>query len=237
MQNILFLDIEKNPRNNEVDYGATFMGKELHERNSNKLEHWIRESKYICGHNILNHDIPELKKKLGNQIFHEKKFIDTLLWSPLLFVKRPNHKLTKGYRIVNASEVNNPLSDCKLTEDYLIQELNRFNGLSIEEKSFYYSLLKNEPSFNVLFEFAGFDSSKSIDLSVGELFGNTICSNIDLAYFQTEFPIELAYVFTLLKLGDEDAVLPPWVRYEYPEAENILNTLRFESCENKDCHY
>jgi ATP-dependent DNA helicase RecQ len=237
MHNILFLDIESHPNKKKVDYGATFKGQELHESHTGKLEQWIKEAEYICGHNILNHDIPELKKKLGNQIFAEKKYIDTLLWSPLLFVKRPNHKLTKGYRIVNGSEVNNPLSDCKLTEDYLAQELNRFNDLDDTEQSVYYSLLKNKPSFNVFFEFAGFDSSKSIDIRIGDLLGEGICSDVDLGYYMDQYPIEFAYVFTLLKLGDEDAVLPQWVRYEYPEVENILNKIRFESCDNTNCHY
>lgn len=79
------------------------------------------------------------------------------MWSPILFVKRPNHKLIKGYRIVNESEVNNPLSDCKLTENYLVKELNRFNELSAEEQSVYYSLLRDNLSFNTLFELAQFD--------------------------------------------------------------------------------
>ncbi|WP_308993910.1 RecQ family ATP-dependent DNA helicase [Mariniflexile litorale] len=237
MQNILFIDIETNPKKNRVDYGATFKGQELHERNLSKLEQWIRETKYICGHNILNHDIPELKNKLGDQIFSDKKYIDTLLWSPLLFVKRPNHKLTKGYRIVNASEVNNPLSDCKLTENYLVQELNRFNELDVKEKSVYYNLLKNNASFNVFFELAGFDNSKIVEIGVGDLLVEHICSNVDLDYYQKQSPIGLAYVFTLLKLGDEDAVLPSWVRHEYPDAEKILNEIRFESCNNVNCHY
>ena len=237
MQNILFLDIETNPHNKRVDYGATFKGQELHESNTVKLEQWIKEAKYICGHNILNHDIPELKKKLGNQIFEDKRYIDTLLWSPLLFVKRPNHKLTKGYRIVNASEVNNPLSDCKLTEDYLVQELNRFNDIDRKEKSIFYSLLKNESSFNVFFELARFDESKTVDTSLVDLLGKDICSNVDLDYYMNQYPVGLAYVFTLLKLGDVDAVLPQWVRHEYPEAEKILNEIRFESCDNTECHY
>ena len=99
MQSILFLDIETNPKSKWVDYGAIFKGQELHERNTGKLEQWIKEARYICGHNILKHDIPELKKKLGHEIFADKKYIDTLLWSPLLFVKRPNHKLTKGIEL------------------------------------------------------------------------------------------------------------------------------------------
>ncbi|MCM5664010.1 RecQ family ATP-dependent DNA helicase [Galbibacter mesophilus] len=237
MQNILFLDIEVNPKTHKIDYGATFKGQELHERNSKRLEQWIREANYVCGHNIIKHDIPELKKKLGDEIFEGKRLIDTLLWSPILFVKRPNHKLTKGYRIVNESEINNPLSDCKLTEDYLIKELNRFNELSIEERSVYYDLLKDKPSFNTFFEMAGFGESKLIEKQIRKLIGDKICSTVDLNYYKDRYPEALAYVFTLLRLGDEDAVLPPWVRYEYPESEKIMNEIRFESCNDKNCAY
>jgi len=237
MHNILFLDIEVNPKTDTIDYGATFKGQELHERNSNRLEQWIKEAKYICGHNIIKYDVPKLKSRLGEEIFIGKKFIDTLLWSPILFVNRPNHKLTKGYRIVNASEANNPLSDCKLTEDYLIKELNRFNGLRIEERSIYYHLLQNNPSFNTFFEMAGFDGSKSVHTPIGQLIGAQICSNVDLENYSRQFPIGMAYVFTLLKLGDNDAVLPPWVRHEYPEAERILNEIRFKTCNDASCEY
>lgn len=237
MNSILFLDIETNPKSKSVDYGAIFNGQELHERHTRKLEQWIKEAKYICGHNILNHDIPELKKKLGDEIFINKKYIDTLLWSPILFVKRPNHKLTKGYRIVNPSEVNNPLSDCKLTEDYLIKELNRFNELSNIEKRIYYKLLKNESSFNTFFELAGFNDPNAVESNIKEVLDGEICSNIDLDAYAKDLPIALAYVFTLLKLGDTDAVLPPWVRHEFPEADKILSDIRFESCNDQSCHY
>lgn len=237
MNNILFLDIETNPKSKSVDYGAIFNGQELHERNTRKLEQWIKAAKYICGHNILNHDIPELKKKLGDQIFINKKYIDTLLWSPILFVKRPNHKLTKGYRIVNPSEVNNPLSDCKLTEAYLIKELNRFNELSSVEKHIYYKLLKNESSFNTFFELAGFNGPNAVESNLKDVLDGEMCSNIDLDDYAKDYPIALAYVFTLLKLGDNDAVLPPWVRHEFPEADKILSDIRFESCNDQSCHY
>ncbi len=237
MQGILFLDIETNPRNNSVDYGAVFNAKELHERNTNKLELWIKEAEYICGHNIIKHDIPELKRKLGQTIFENKKYIDTLLWSPLLFVKRPNHKLTKGYRIVNPSEVNNPLSDCKLTQDYLVKELNRFNALTKVQQSIYYQLLGNQPDFKVFFKLANFNASDAIDVKLKEVLKNQICTRIDLEHYTHKYPVGLAYVFTLLIVGDEDAVLPPWVKHEYPEAERILNEIRFNSCHDTSCHY
>lgn len=237
MQNILFLDIETNPKSKRVDYGAIYNGQELHERHTKKLKQWIKEAPLICGHNILKHDIPELKKTLGEEIFREKKFIDTLLWSPLLFVKRPNHKLTKGYRIVNPSEVNNPLSDCKLTEDYLIKELNHFNTLSKVEKTVYYQLLRDHSYFNTFFKLAEFNASNLVDTSIQDLLKGEICRNVDLDYFANKYPVGLAYVFTLLKVGDKDAVLPPWVKHEYPEAEQILNEIRFDTCSDTTCHY
>jgi len=237
MNSILFLDIETNPKSKSVDYGAIFNGQELHERHTRKLEQWIKEAKYICGHNILNHDIPELKKKLGDESFSNKKYIDTLLWSPILFVKRPNHKLTKGYRIVNPSEVNNPLSDCKLTEAYLIKELNRFNELSVIEKRIYYKLLKNESRFNTFFELAGFNDPKADESNLNDVLDGEMCSNINLEAYAKDDPVALAYVFTLLKLGDNDAVLPPWVRHEFPDADTILSDIRFESCNDPSCHY
>lgn len=237
MQNILFLDLETNPKSKSVDYGAIYNGQELHERHTRKLEQWIKAAQYICGHNIQKHDIPELKKTLGEEIFKDKKYIDTLLWSPLLFVKRPNHKLTKGYRIVNPSEVNNPLSDCKLTEEYLIKELNRFNALSIEEKSVYYNLLADHPHFNTFFKLANFKAFDAIEVDLSEVLKGEICTSIDLKYYANQHPVGLAYVFTLLKVGDKDAVLPPWVKHEYPEAEDILNEIRFEGCSDSSCVY
>ncbi|EAS19378.1 putative ATP-dependent DNA helicase [Flavobacteria bacterium BBFL7] len=237
MKDILFLDIETNPKSKSVDYGAVFNGQELHARNTAKLEQWIKEATYICGHNIIAHDIPELKKQLGDSIFQNKKYVDTLLWSPLLFVKRPNHKLTKGYRIINPSEVNNPLSDCKLTEDYLIKELNRFNDLSDPEKSVYYKLLKDQSSFNAFFDLVGFSDNDVEKTSIDELLRKTVCCNIQLERFSEKNSVELSYVFTLLKLGDKDAVLPPWVQHKFPEAERILNQIRFNACDDTNCSY
>ena len=61
MQNILFIDIETNPKSKSVDYGAVFNGKELHERNIVKLEQWVKAAKYICG---LDKILKEEKKNI-----------------------------------------------------------------------------------------------------------------------------------------------------------------------------
>src|SRR5690606_22818474 len=108
---------------------------------------------------------------------------------------------------------------------------------SAAEQSVFYSLLGHIPSFNAFFKLAGFDESKQVKTSIRELIGDEICSTVDLGFYIKHHPVGLAYIFTLLKLGDEDAVLPPWVKYEYPESEKILNQIRFESCSNVNCKY
>ncbi len=140
---ILYIDIETTKQGKIKDVGALFNGLELHESQLTKLENWINQAEYICGHNIVVHDIPLLERVLGNEIFRNKKIVDTLLWSPLLFSDNPYHKLVKGYKIVNDSDYNNPLSDCKLTKQLLIDELNRFNELNTSIKQIYSGLLSN----------------------------------------------------------------------------------------------
>ena len=86
---ILYIDIETNKQGKIGDVGAIFNGQELHEKQLTKLESWIQQAEYICGHNIVAHDIPMLEGVLGNEIFQNKKIIDTLLWSPIIFNNNP----------------------------------------------------------------------------------------------------------------------------------------------------
>lgn len=129
MDEVLFLDIEADRKGHLTDFGALRGTFELHEPNCSNLAKWIQRSSVICGHNIIKHDIPELKARLGEALFVDKKYIDTLLWSPLLFSENPYHSLVKGYKIVNDTDANNPLSDCKLTKKLLLDELNAFHSL------------------------------------------------------------------------------------------------------------
>ena len=153
---ILYIDIETTKQGKIKDVGALFNGQELHESQLTKLESWINQAEYICGHNIVAHDIPLLERVLGNETFRNKKIVDTLLWSPLLFSDNPYHKLVKGYKIVNDSDYNNPLSDCKLTKQLLSDELNRFNELEVSTQQVYASLLSNSNAYSGFLELIDF---------------------------------------------------------------------------------
>ena len=186
---ILYIDIETSLKGKINDVGAIFNGEELHEKQLYKLETWIKQAAYICGHNIIAHDIPILKTVLGDDVFNNKKIIDTLLWSPILFSDNPYHKLVKGYKIVNDRDVNNPLSDCKLTKQLLIDELNSFNELETNTQQVYASLLSNSKKYAGFLQLINFNKiNNTIKEELKGLFKNKICGNIEVDNLIKNYP-------------------------------------------------
>ena len=238
MDDVLFIDIETDRNGKLTDFGALRSTFELHEPHSNNLEKWIQRSEVICGHNIIQHDIPMLKERLGDELFTGKNYIDTLLWSPLLLSKNPYHHLLKGYKIVNDTDVNNPLSDCKLTKKLLLDELNIFHGLSDDLKNVFYKLLGDHPDFNAFFWLADYSgSSDTLFDCVARITHNKICNYVELLELSAQKPVELAYVLALINTDGTDSILPEWVRRTYPACDEILDELRFGFCDNNLCFH
>ncbi len=235
---ILYIDIETNKNGKIKDVGALFNGQELHESELTKIEKWINQTEYICGHNIVAHDIPFLEKVLGHEIFRNKKIVDTLLWSPLLFSDNPYNKLVKGYKIVNDSDYNNPLSDCKLTKQLLIDELNKFNELDTVIQQVYANLLISSNAYSGFLKLINFKIS-NIDtaIEISELFKNKICDSANISQFAKDNPIELAYAFSLINTKEDKSVLAYWINKALPKTKQILDDIRFKFCGNPSCNY
>ena len=235
---ILYIDIETTKQGQIKDVGALFNGQELHESQLSKLENWINQAEYICGHNIVAHDIPLLERVLGSEIFRNKKIVDTLLWSPLLFSENPYHKLVKGYKIVNDSDYNNPLSDCKLTQELLIDELNRFNELDKNIQQIYARLLSSFEAYSGFLELINFQTSNLDPVSeIANLFKNKICDSANIFQLVNDNPIELAYAFSLINTKEDKSVLSYWVSKTKPKTQKILNDIRFSFCGSPSCAY
>lgn len=234
---ILYIDLETTLQGKIKDVGALFNRQELHGNDFAKLSTWIQEADYICGHNIIAHDIPLLKEKLGAEIFQHKKLVDTLLWSPILFNENPYHKLVKGYKIVNDSDYNNPLSDCKLTEELLNNELNAFQELKEEEQQLYRVLLsKSEHYAGFLALASGHLNPTFTQLPLQILFKNSTCTTVNIREIAQKNPIALAYAFSLIR-AKESSILPNWVQQTIPETQRILDEMRFNFCGKENCNY
>lgn len=234
---IVFIDTEINMDGKICDFGAVKNdGLFFHSGNIGDFISFVSGAEFICGHNIVNHDLKYLPS-----FFKEKVSalpIDTLYLSPLLFPKKPYHALLKNDKIIN-DELNNPLSDSKKAKELFDSEVQAFSLLSLRMKRIFYFLLAPETEFKGFFKYINFKISSSDFLcqsTIKSEFKNLICSYSDLAPLIKNHPVELAYVLALIKTDDRFSITPPWLLKNFPEIENIIALLCGKPCEKK-CHY
>src|SRR6056297_1890811 len=93
-ESILFFDLETSKINNAInDIGAILGDKDYHGKSLDSFYNISSDAKYLCGHNIIDHDIPILEQNTESSEIFNKSKIDTLLLSALLFPRKPYHKL------------------------------------------------------------------------------------------------------------------------------------------------
>jgi len=132
---IVFIDAEIELNGEKVlDIGAVNgNGQEFHSNSLQDFSVFLRGNKYICGHNIIKHDLKYLEKEIAG--CGAKYFIDTLYLSPLMFSKKPYHYLVKDDKLT-VDELNNPLNDAKKAKDLFFDEVAKFKELEDPLKKF-----------------------------------------------------------------------------------------------------
>lgn len=232
---VAFIDTEVSSDGRKVyDFGAFIEPDEpLHTASKDDFANFIREAEYICGHNILHHDLKFLNDISG---INRKKVIDTLFWSPLLFPRRPYHKLLKDDKL-RVEEMNNPLNDCLKARDLFYDEINAFNNLSSNLQSIYFKLLSQKEEFNGFFDYLGFTETQNelVGLIQTE-FSGLICDHADIPQLIKKHPIELAYTLSLIQTGDAFSITPPWVLHYYPIVDHVLKLLCGTPC-HQSCSF
>ena len=231
MKNLVFIDTEVDVKTKKVlDIGCvTDKGEQLHTNSFSEFLKLINGIHYICGHNILKHDLPYLKKYTKYE-FSNVGAIDTLYLSPLLFPARPYHALLKDDKL-QTDELNNPLNDAIKAKDLFYDELSVFNGLDEEFKQLLYSLLGDRIEFASFFLFAGYSSSTfDVRTLIQKRFSNQICYSVNLDKLISENPIELAYCLALINTNSRYSITPPWVIKNYPDVERVMYLLRSNPC-------
>ncbi len=121
LQHTLLLDIEVNERDAIYAIGAV-LGEQCWQCYDKKgidparlapLDSLARQARFVLGHNILQHDLPRLRRAAPTLQLLQKPVIDTLLLSPLAYPANPYHHLIKNYQLVRDS-INDPLQDALL---------------------------------------------------------------------------------------------------------------------------
>ncbi len=228
------IDIEAGINDLKIhDIGSIrYDGTAFHKNSKNELFDFISNVNYLCGHNVIHHDVRYL---FGESYSGQWKLVDTLYLSPLLFPSKPYHRLVKDDKLVT-DQVNNPVNDCKKALDLLNDEIAAWNLLPQNKKLIFASLLRNQMEFDGFLQLV---RAEYPDCSISDLIRNQysgkICNHADLDELIRSYPCGLAYALALIDTS-ENSITPGWVLYNFPETEYILKKLRFTKCK-EGCEY
>ncbi|TPE43336.1 RecQ family ATP-dependent DNA helicase [Pontibacter mangrovi] len=242
MEHVAFFDLEvsKQPKTQIQSIGAWFRGSTLHSTSVHDFEVFQQSAQFLCGHNILAHDLPVLKSAGAPAPIFQKRFIDTLYLSPLFFPNRPYHRLIKDYRLVS-KHFNNPVEDSKIAADLLQDCISAYYNVPPVLREVLNRLLHTDTAFSAFFEliedtWLG-NEEKPPEEQIRAFFHNRICENTDLGTLTAQLPAPLAYALSLINAPDQGSIIPPWLLHRFPEIVNVLQQLRGTSCQQPSCHY
>jgi ATP-dependent DNA helicase RecQ len=230
MKKITFIDTETGVRTKRInDIGALKVtGETFHLNNISDFEAFIKDSGFICGHNILDHDLKYLSQQIEVKGYI---FIDTLFWSPLLFPANPYHHLLKDDKL-QSEELNNPLNDAIKARDLFFDEIAKFERLDEDLKRIYYALLFDKKHFQGFFKYIDlYENTDNLTRNlIFHRFEFEICRNANLQNIIDENPVELAYCLALINEQDRYSITPPWILKRFPDVQRIMFLLRNNPC-------
>ena len=233
---IAFIDTEIDPKTKKIlDIGSIRNnGDAFHHASVEAFISFINGAGYICGHNILNHDIHYIGHALNEAGIKQANIIDTLFLSPLLFPTKPYHALLKDDKL-QSEDTNNPLNDAIKAKDLFYDEMLVFQQADETLKQIFYLLLNDKKEFRAFFQFIGYKSTGSEpDMLIRTKFAHEICEQVELDEIISTHPIELAYCLSLIHSFIQHrhihSITPPWVIKNYPEVERIMFRLRNKPC-------
>lgn len=239
MSEIVFFDLEVSREDNKIkDFGGiNDKGEKLHTRRFDLFKPFIEEASFVCGHNIIRHDLVYLKRLDKDCI--KGNVIDTLMLSPLLFPKRPYHHLVKDDKL-HTDQLNNPLNDAISAKDLFFDAVTAFQKLDLTMQSILRGLLLMQPSFQGFFAYINkgqytisHDTERAhsqLKMTISHYFRGHLCEHANLDQLIIEHPIELAYCLVIIRTGDRNSVTPRWVGYQFPEVETVIKLLRHRPC-------
>ena len=245
MSFILYLDIEYDQRKKQIkEIGLLRDGRPYIGRNLSKIKEYSEGARWICGHNIIAHDLEILRKDWDEASLNHLTPIDTLLLSTLLRPDLERHKLEKDY-LVNHLTKPDPLYDAELSKELLFDLSDLWKKTPKNIRTGYKLILRKEPGFQGFFEWIDSeyeftDTRFAESDSLRHFFSNytqEICSTVQLEELKKRYPVELAFVLSLVKTDNPKIITPSWILSNFPNIQEVFNKLRSNNCGDSNCTY
>lgn len=178
MGTITFIDTEISEKSGKICVigGIKENGSQFHSGSVSEFVKFLDGSDFICGHNVIHHDMKYIANAVQTAGIDISKCIDTLYLSPLLFPAKPYHALLKDDKL-QTDEFNNPLNDSIKARDLFFDEVTAFNKLDNFMKEILYMLLRDKMEFSAFFGYIDYKSEDSGIFSRFKIFGNKTKEN------------------------------------------------------------
>jgi len=257
----LLLDIETTKSGKIRHIGAVFNDQVFETSAESSLKQTLSHvedlasiAEFVLGHNLLGHDFPVLQSTYPQLAILKKPVIDTLYLSPLAFPQNPYHRLVKDYKLVRSS-VSNPVADARLAASVFRDQWESFYdaGPNGPHPIDFYRFCFEQSLFNgfsgegiaAVLRALGAKGFVSHEAALDFLVKNTAGIVCEHAILETAPQLledsarrpALAYCMAWLQVAGANSVLPPWVRYRFPEIAFILTKLRQTPCGDEKCRY
>ncbi|MCC6473800.1 MAG: RecQ family ATP-dependent DNA helicase, partial [Burkholderiales bacterium] len=217
------------------------------------LEAFAEGAAFLLGHNLVAFDRPQLAAVRPASPLLALPAVDTLRLSPLAFPRHPYHHLVKHYQDarLQGGRRNDPELDARLALEAFRDQhraLQAASEASPEQVAAFHWLATREPGSQGLNAF--FSTLRRRPCPTGGearaalarcLAGRgcrarerEILAAVDDADANLQ-PWPLAYALAWLSVCGGSSVMPPWVRYQFPEAGRLVRRLRDAPCGDPAC--
>ena len=199
----------------------------------------------LLGHNLIAFDLPHLKAASPDLRLLNLPAVDTLQLSPLAFPRHPYHHLVKHYQDgqLRRGRRNDPELDARLALEVFDDERLALSEAAPELLTAWHWLTTtdNPTSGCELF----FSSLRNADrpsdahacTTIHQRMAGATCRVHAGQVMATASPPDwpLAYALAWLSVAGGNSVMPPWVRYQFPETGPLIRRLRDTACTDPGC--
>ncbi|HEX5052479.1 MAG TPA: RecQ family ATP-dependent DNA helicase, partial [Planctomycetota bacterium] len=185
-----------------------------------------------------------------------KPAVDTLVLSTIAFAEHPYHALLKDYKLVRDS-VNDPLADARIAARLLADAHHQLRKLATANPTFARVVrglshvgmrsvsAQAQAGMDLCFDAATCEAPRDLDSDLRELLDQRACATaletlLPVSRLPPETQLALLFAVAWLRVsGSHDTTSPsvvmPWVRRQFPQITNLLQTLRDRPCPSTTC--
>ena len=212
-----------------------------------KLDELTEGASFVLGHNLIAFDLPHLTAAKPDLRLLKLPAVDTLRLSPLAFPRNPYHHLVKHYQDggLKRGRINDPELDSRLALEVFADQLASLRRAPLDLLTAWHRLTTPEPEgadralddlFSTLRSSRRPSDAKAYAAMNRRLEGAACATYGREVLAEAEkYNWALAYALAWLSVAGSNSVMPPWVRYQFPEAGELVRRLRDSACTDPAC--